>query len=386
MENLPITNLSILFLRNNFYNMDKNLRYKIALSLLSGLGPIKTKLLLKHYGSAENVFSENDISGTDDLNPKIKEKIFDGSALKRADEEIEFIEKNHIQVRFIGDADYPERLLECPDAPIVLYSKGSSDLNAKKLIAIVGTRRCTPYGRDLTGHLVCDLAQAFPELIIVSGLAYGIDVCAHRAALEYGLNTIGVLAHGLNEIYPPQHRHTAIEMLTNGSLVTELPSGTPSEPWRFVQRNRIVAGMCDACVVIESAKKGGSLITAQMAFDYNREVFAFPGRSIDEKSIGCNMLIKKQIGTLVESAEDIVREMNWEETLHEKPVQGRLFPVLQPTHQKIYDSFTSGEKYSSEQIAIQEHTNIGEILSILMQLEMAGLVIALPGGFYCKKT
>lgn len=366
--------------------MDENLRYKIALSLLSGLGPIKTKLLLKHYGSAENVFSENNISGTDDLNPKIKEKIFDGSALKRADEEIEFIEKNHIQVHFIGDTNYPKRLLECSDAPIVLYSKGNSNLNAEKTIAIVGTRRCTPFGRDLTEHLVCDLAQAFPELIIISGLAYGIDVCAHRAALEYGLNTVGVLAHGLNEIYPPQHRHTAIEMLANGSLITELPSGTPSEPWRFVQRNRIVAGMCDACVVIESAKKGGSLITAQMALDYNREVFAFPGRSIDEKSIGCNLLIKKQIGALVESAEDIIQGMNWEKSSQQKTVQRSLFPELQPAHQKIYDSITPGEKYSSEQLAIQEHTNIGEILSILMQLEMAGLVIALPGGFYCKKT
>lgn len=366
--------------------MKDNLRYKIALSLLSGLGPIKTKLLLKHYGSAEDVFSEKNKTGTDDLNPKIKEKILDGSALKKADEEIEFIEKNHIQVRFIEDADYPQRLLECADAPIILYSKGSSDLNAERIIAIVGTRRCTPYGRDLTEHLVSDLAQAFPEIIIVSGLAYGIDVCAHRAALEYSLNTVGVLAHGLNEIYPPQHRRTAIEMLANGSLLTELPSGTPSEPWRFVQRNRIVAGMCDACVVIESAKKGGSLITAQMASDYHREVFAFPGRSIDEKSIGCNLLIKEQLGVLVESAEDIIRGMNWEVTLHEKPVQGKLFPELQPAHQNIYDSFTSGEKYSSEQLAIQVHKNIGETLSILMQLEMAGLVNALPGGFYCKKT
>jgi DNA processing protein len=366
--------------------MDGDLRFKIGLSLLSGLDPVKMHLLLDHYGTAEAVFSEKNLDQTIDLNPKIKEKILNGSALKKADEEIDFIEKNRIQVRFIEDADYPKRLHECPDAPIILYSKGNSDLNTKKIIAIVGTRRCTSHGRDLTDNLVCDLAQAFPEIIIVSGLAYGIDICAHRAALKNNLNTVAVLAHGLNEIYPPVHRKTAVEMLSNGSLITELPSGTPSEPWRFVQRNRIVAGLCDACVVVESASKGGSLITAQMASDYGREVFAFPGRPIDLFSKGCNLLIKKQLGILVESADDIIREMNWETTLHKKAHQESLFPELQPSLKKIYDAMKQGENYCSDQLANRAHTNIGEILSILMQLEMAGLIHALPGGLYCRKS
>lgn len=347
---------------------------------------MKLRLLMEYFGSAEAVFLEKSIDLIGDLNSKIFEEIVHGTALKRADKEIEFIEKNHLQVRFIGDTDYPVRLLACADAPIILYSKGFSDLNAKKIIAIVGTRRATAYGRDLTENLVRDFAQAFPEMIIVSGLAYGIDICAHKSAITYGLNTVAVLAHGLHEIYPSLHRKTAIEMLGNGSLITELPSGTPSEAWRFVQRNRIVAGLCDACVVVESAAQGGSLITARMAFDYGRNVFAFPGRPVDERSKGCNLLIKKQVAALVESAGDILREMNWNAPKTDKPIQTTLFPELQPAHQKLYDIMDFDERCNSEQLSAKLNINIGEVLSTLMQLEMAGLIEALPGGFYYKRT
>jgi len=365
--------------------MYDSLRYKIALSLIPGLNPAETRLLLEHFGSAEAVFMKETMEDASDLNPKIRKNILDGSALKRADEEIRHIEENQIQVRFINDDSYPERLKACPDAPLILYSKGYSNLNAKKMVAIVGTRRATAYGRSLTGHLVQELARMFPHIIIVSGLAYGIDICAHKSALENKLNTAAVLAHGLHEIYPSMHREVASRMLENGSLITELAWGTPSEPWRFVQRNRIVAGMCDACIVIESAEKGGSLITAQMAADYSRDVFAFPGRRCDENSRGCNLLIKKQIAGLVESAEDIIHEMNWDTQQASSQKQKSLFPELQPAEEQLYNYMKTGEKHSINQLSIALSSKIGETLSSLLQLEMAGLVEALPGGLYTKK-
>lgn len=365
--------------------MYDSLRYKIALSLIPGLNPAEIRLLLEHFGSAEAVFMKENIEDANDLNPKICKNILEGSALKRADEEIKHIERNQIQVRFINDDTYPERLKACPDAPLILYSKGYSNLNAKKMVAIVGTRRATAYGRSLTGHLVQELARMFPHIIIVSGLAYGIDICAHKSALENRLNTAAVLAHGLHEIYPSMHRDVASRMLENGSLITELPWGTPSEPWRFVQRNRIVAGMCDACIVIESAEKGGSLITAQMAADYSRDVFAFPGRRCDENSRGCNLLIKKQIAGLVESAEDIIREMNWDTRQANSQTQKSLFPELQPAEEQLYNYMKTGEKHNISQLSIALSSKIGETLSSLLQLEMAGLVEALPGGMYAKK-
>lgn len=343
------------------------------------------RLLLDFFGSAEAIFCDKNPDYLIGLNPKIRQDIENGFALKRADKEIEFIEKNHLQVRFIEDAAYPMRLRACPDAPIVLYSKGVSNLNTSKVIAIVGTRHATAYGRDLTECLVRDFAQAFPDTIIVSGLAYGIDISAHKAAIAHGLNTVAVLAHGLHEIYPNLHRKIAIEMLENGSLITELPSGTPSEAWRFIQRNRIVAGMCDACVVVESATKGGSLITARLASDYGRDVFAFPGRPFDEYSKGCNLILKKQIAVLVESAEDIALELNWEIPKTLSPVQTNLFPTLPSGHQELCDLIKSGEKQNCEQLSTQTKQSIGEVLSNLMQLEMAGILEALPGGYYRKR-
>jgi DNA processing protein len=364
--------------------MDDSLRYKVALSLLPGLQPAEIRLLLDYFGSAEAVFRKDSLEQAERLSPRVRESILQGSSLNRADEELKHIEKNGIQVRFINDESYPARLRACPDAPLLLYSKGNSNLNGEKMVAIVGTRHASPYGRGLTEELVRDLAQAFPEIVVVSGLAYGIDICAHKAALQNGLNTAAVLAHGLHEIYPPGHREFAARMLGNGSLITELPWGTPSIAWRFVQRNRIVAGMCDACIVIESASKGGSLITANMAADYNRDVFAFPGRKCDDGSRGCNLLIKKRTASLVESAEDFFREMNWD--VPERNKQATLFPSLEPELQKLYDHMHLGEKYSGELLARDLDLKIGEMLSRLLQLEMAGLAEALPGGYYCKKV
>jgi len=365
--------------------MEDSLRYKIALSLIPTLNPVEARLLLDYFGSAEAVFLKENLEQAENLNPKIQEKILRGTALQKADEELEHIEKNHIQVRYIGDAEYPDRLKACPDAPIILYSKGISNLNETKIVAIVGTRHASAYGRSLTEHLIRDFAQVFPEMIIVSGLAYGIDICAHKAAMANNLNTAAVLAHGLHEVYPVLHRDIASKMLSNGSLITELPWGTPSEPWRFVQRNRIVAGMCDACIVVESAEKGGSLITAHMAADYSRDVFAFSGRKCDEYSRGCNKLIKKQVAGLIESAEDVLLAMNWDIPQKNVQKQTKLFLELKPAEEKLYSYMRIGEIYNCNQLAIQTDTKIGEMLSSLMQLEMMGLVESIPGGSYCKK-
>jgi DNA processing protein len=366
--------------------MGASLRYKIGLSLIPGLSPQKVRMLLDRFGSAEAIFSENNLKDAQDLNPSIRENILRAETLQKAEKELEIIDKKGIRVRFLLDEDYPLRLQSCADAPIILYSRGNSNLNTQKVVSIVGTRHSTPYGRELTQQVVRDLAQAFPETIIVSGLAYGIDICAHRAALDYGLNTVAVLAHGLHDIYPPAHRRTADDLLNNGSLVTELSWGTPSEAWRFVQRNRIVAGMCDACVIMESANKGGSLITGQMARDYNRDVFAFPGRPLDVYSKGCNLLIKKQTAALVESAEDIIREMNWDICSKKDTGQTSLFPMLDPMQEKILRLLKPGEKYSGNDLSIEANLKVEETLSSLVLLEMEDLVESLPGGFYRKKS
>jgi len=359
--------------------------YHVALSLIPGLNPAAARLLLDYFGSSEAVFKKENLDQVEDLNPKIRESILQGTALKMAEEELRIIEKNQIQVRFVNDAGYPSRLRSCPDAPIVLYSRGFSNLNAAKMVSIVGTRQATAYGRNLTEQLIQDFAQAFPEMVIISGLAYGIDVCAHKAAFTNKLNTVAVLAHGLQEVYPAMHRDIASKLLSDGSLITELPWGTPSEPFRFVQRNRIVAGMCDACIVVESANKGGSLITARMAADYSREVFAYPGRKCDERSRGCNLLIKKQIAGLIESAEDVFHEMNWDLPSGKKGKQTNLFPELQAGEEKIYAYMKAGETYTCNELAIETDTKIGETLSLLMQMEMSGILESLPGGAYIRK-
>lgn len=366
--------------------MDETLRYKIALSLVPGLTPSVARLLLEHFGTAERVFAKENVELLKHLHPKIGQQLHDENPLKRADKEIEILIKNQIRCVYIDDPDYPYRLHTCPDAPIVLYSRGHSDLNAKKVIAVVGTRQATIHGKSTTECFVRDLAQSFPDIVVVSGLAYGIDVCAHRAALKNQINTVAVLAHGLQRVYPLMHREVAKKMLENGSLITELAWGTPCEPWRFVQRNRIVAGLSDACIVVESAEKGGSLITAQMASGYGRDVFAFPGRSCDFHSKGCNLLVKTRVASLIESVSDLMGEMNWEVPTVGKEKQTELFPKLSLEEEHLYRLLETGDKYNSTQLAVQTGFRISEILSLLMQLEIKQLIDLHPGGLYSKKN
>ncbi len=318
--------------------------------------------------------------------PRLIEILNDEKNLELAEREMEFIDKNGIKLICWGDQDYPYRLAECNDAPLVLHSIGNADLNAKHIVSIVGTRHASEYGKSLCDNFVADLAKFVPDTLIVSGLAYGIDVCAHRAALKAGLPTIGVLAHGLDRIYPNIHRSTAKSMLEKGGLLTEFMSGTNPLPQFFVQRNRIVAGLADATVVIESASKGGSLITASLAQSYSRDCFAFPGRVNDQYSQGCNELVSRNKAALITSAYDFVEAMNWEFATKKRSadeLQTNLFPEMTETETDVITALRESEDgLQVNQIVIQLDIAINKLLPILFEMEMKGYVKAVAGGRY----
>lgn len=361
------------------------LRAAIALSVLKKMTYKVASALIDEYGSAEAVFSREKLILKDDESGK-ETTVFTGDsrkdALAYADSEIEFIEKEGIKPLFFTDNDYPVRLKECDDAPVILYYRGTADLNAGHTLSIVGTRHATPYGRSFCEQLVADLAAMFPDLIITSGLAYGIDVCAHRAALANGLNTVAVLGHPLNTIYPVTHRNTAAQIEENGALITEYASQMPTLKVNFVARNRIVAGMTDATVVIESKEQGGSLITADLASGYNREVFALPGDIQNETSKGCNNLIKANKASLITSAKDIADFMGWQYKSPRNIIS--LFPELDEAEQKIIELLN--EKRECQINTITEETGIAAslVISSLMGLEFKGLVRSYPGNRYRK--
>lgn len=356
--------------------------HQIALSLIP-LEVKKIRILLNNFGSAEEVFKKENIKGIPDLAEVAKKALLNGSLLKAAEQELKHMQVNQITGRFVFDADYPYRLRECEDAPIMLYSRGYSDLNTLKMLAVVGTRRATLLGKENTQLLVRDLAAHFPDLMVVSGLAYGVDVIAHQTALQHGLKTIGVLAHGLHEIYPPSHRRIAMEMLQKeGGLLSEYPWGIPSLAYRFRERNRIIAGLCDACVVVESDLNGGSTITARFARDYNRDVLAFPGRVGDKYSSGCNEMIKQRGAALVESAEDVLKELNWSSPVKRKNRQQTLFSDIPDQQKLILRHLDLGEILTADDLFIGTSLQINEIPIHLLELEMLGLIESLPGGRY----
>ena len=311
-------------------------------------------------------------------------------AMRRAEQEYAWIEEHGIRVWTLEDEDYPYRLRQCPDRPLVLYGKGNINPSDGHMVSIVGTRRPTERGKDLTAKLVQELHEQLEHVTIISGGAYGIDITAHRAAIECGIPTIIVPAHGLDRIYPSQHRQDAIKALTHGGILTEFISGTePIAPY-FVQRNRIVAGLSDAVVVVESRDKGGSLITARMASDYNRELFAFPGRPNDPSSCGCNNLIKDDKAHLISGAEDLIRIMGW--TTRQTPKQGiqtqliGLLDDLTPSQQQILEKLQEAEDGLHINLIVMEtELPYSDVSSDLILLEMQGLVKSLPGGFYVVK-
>ena len=364
--------------------------YAIALSFVPRLNLLNRKMLIEKAGSATAVF-ENRRHLRDlipESNPSTQEALaMMDMHLKRAEEELSFARAGHIQCICFNDEAYPARLRECPDAPILLYYRGTSSLNTRRIISMVGTRHITQYGKDLCSSFVRELKQLCPDVLIVSGLAYGVDVHCHRAALEQGMDTIGVLAHGLDQIYPRMHRDTAVRMVQQGGLLTEFPSRSNADKIHFVQRNRIVAGMTDATIVVESAKKGGSLITAEIAEGYGRDVFAFPGRIGDPYSEGCNNLIRRNSAGRITCAEDFVQAMGWgaEVRTHQQLSQGlqqELFPDLTEEEQRIVKALTGTDSKQINILAVDTALPMGRLTSLLFNLEMKGIVRLLSGGCY----
>lgn len=361
--------------------------YTLALTRIPGLGLIGVCSLVRTLGSASSVFQHR--KELKELIPEVSDKLIKAldcpDAFRRAEEELEFAEKNQIQCLTLNDPSYPSRLRECEDAPLALFYRGNAPLNALRVISMIGTRHATKYGEELCSCFMQDLVNLCPDILIVSGLAYGIDIFAHRAALQNGFSTIGVLAHGLDRIYPSAHRKTAIEMMDHGGLLTEFMSGTNPERQNFVKRNRIVAGMSDATIVVESAAKGGALITAELTESYHRDCFAFPGRTTDIYSAGCNELIKSNRASLILSAEDFVNAMGWNTTYSnpKKAVQRELFLDLNEEEKKIVDILQqSPEGIQINTLVVKANIPIHNISPLLFELEMRGVVKALAGGVY----
>ena len=365
---------------------NQNALYQIGMTLVKGIGCITAKQVMETLGDASLLFKEKKsvLERIPGISRKVLAEIRRPEVLLQAEKELLFIEKNKIQILFIGEESYPERLKECVDAPVLLYFKGNANLNTEKIISIIGTRNASNYGKEITEKIIQEISTAYPELLIVSGLAYGIDICSHKASLKHHLPTVGVLAHGLDRIYPHVHRTTAVEMLQNGGLLTDFISGTTPDRQNFIKRNRIVAGLADCILVVESAEKGGALITANIADSYHRDVFAIPGRVTDSYSSGCNALIKYKKAALVTCAEDIFREMCWNSKgkNEKKPVQRRIFVDLTPEEQTLVDLLSQAPDLQLNTIAIKLDTPIYKLTSLLFELEMKGVVRCLPGGIY----
>lgn len=364
----------------------EEIKYAIALSRLPKMSLSTARLLYDTVGSATAVWDNR--HNIKDAVPDANKRLIDAlqgmdEMVKRAETELEFITQKNIKALCISDNDYPVRLLECNDAPLVLFTLGSADLNAKHIISIVGTRHATQYGRELCQSIVSGIQKGCPDTLIVSGLAYGIDINAHRAALSSGLPTVGVLAHGLDRIYPAAHRQTAVEMVNHGGLLTEYISGTTPERLNFVRRNRIVAGISDATLVIESAQKGGSLITAELAQAYNRDVFAVPGRIFDEYSSGCNQLIFEQKATLIQSADDVLTALRWStKQSTTKHIQQELFFDLNEEQQLIVNALRGTDGKQINQIIVETGLNYSQVSNQLYELECLGVITLLGGARY----
>ena len=369
---------------------NEELFYAMALTRLTNFNYQQALELYKAVGSAQMLYvHRNDIGDIlKDCTPHLVKALKDwDEPMKRADFELKYMQEHGIRAMTLMDDDYPQRLLECPDAPIVLYFTGNCDLNQAKIVSIVGTRNITTYGQDLVRRFVADLRQQCRQVLIVSGLAYGVDIHAHRQALENGYETVGVLAHGLDQIYPYRHKETAAEMLRHGGLLTEFMTQTNADKPNFVRRNRIVAGMADALVLVESAAKGGGLITAEIAQSYDRSVFAFPGNVNAEFSKGCNNLIRDNGACLISNAEDFVKAMAWQEEALRKQanvdgIERNLFPDLSPEEQAIVNLLQQTNDLQLNVLSVKTGIPIGQLSALLFQLEMKGVVKPLAGGMY----
>ena len=362
----------------------------MALTRISNFNYATALELYRAVGSAQQLYEHrNDIGDIlKDCSPRLRDALKDWSEpMKRAEVELRFMQEHQIRALTLNDDDYPQRLIECPDAPIILYYRGNTDLNQAKIVSIVGTRRMTSYGGDLIRRFIADLKQYCPQVLIASGLAYGVELCAHRHALQNGYPTVGVLAHGLDQIYPYRHRDTAAQMLSQGGLLTEFMSQTNADKPNFVRRNRIVAGMADCCLVVESAAKGGGLITAEIAQSYDRAVFAFPGAVGMPYSEGCNHLIRDNVAALVSNAEDFVKAMGWQDEAQRQQaltdgIERNLFPDLSPEEAAVVSLLKETNDLQLNVLSVKTGIPIGQLTALLFQLEMKGIVKPFAGGMY----
>ena len=370
--------------------MEQEIFYAMALTRLTNFNYKQALELYRAVGSAQMLFEHRNEIGDilKDCSPRLVEALKDwDEPMRRAEAELRFMEEHRVRALTLNSDDYPQRLTECPDAPIILYYTGNADLNQAKVISIVGTRQITVYGQDLIRRFTSDLRAICPQVLIVSGLAYGVDINAHRQALENGYETVGVLAHGLDHIYPYRHRDTAIEMMNHGGLLTEFMSQTNADKPNFVRRNRIVAGMADAVILVESAAKGGGLITAEIAQSYDRSVFAFPGNVGQPFSEGCNNLIRDNGAGLISNAQDFVKAMGWmDESLRQRAnvdgIERNLFPELTPEEQQVVNLLQETNDLQLNIISVKTGIAIGRLTALLFQLEMKGVVKPMAGGMY----
>jgi DNA processing protein len=364
--------------------MSDDLLYKIALTMIPGVGGITAKKLVSVFGSPRAVFNAStaEIEKVPNIN---KTGILNrNELLKQAEKELAFVNSHNIKALFYTDSDYPYKLNQCSDAPAILFVKGTTNLNSPKIISIVGTRNASNYGLSLCRKIIVELVAKGYKPLIVSGLAYGIDVCAHASALSNGLDTVAVLGTPLNKIYPASHENIAREIEKHGALVSEYATGTVTVPGNFAGRNRIIAGLSDVTIVVESAKKGGALLTANIANSYNRDVMAFPGRVGDECSQGCNNLIKSNKAALLESVEDLEYQMGW--SAKPESVQKKIeFVTLTEPEQNILNVLKNKESESVDTISRETDISLPELSVFLLNMEFADIITVLPGNRYSIK-
>jgi DNA processing protein len=359
---------------------EEELLSRLALTFIDGIGPKTARMLLSHFGSAQAIMRApvRELKGVGGMGEVRAKACKDPQLLHRAGQELRFVEKHRIRAVFFTDTDYPARLKACEDAPMMLFYHGNAPLAATKMVAIVGTRKNTDYGLRMTESLVEEL-RGQEDLVVVSGLAFGIDAIAHRKCVQLGIPTIGVVAHGLDRIYPSANKALARDMLSCGGILTEFPSGTNPDRTNFPLRNRIVAGLSDVTVIVESDEKGGAMITAYVAASYNREVAAIPGRVTDAKSGGPNKLIRKNIAAMITGGQDLAGLMGWAGARPSKKQQQQLFAQLSAEEQQIAEALKDKDGLHADDLMLQTGLSTAQIGALLLQMEMAGVVKALPG-------
>jgi len=363
---------------------EQELVHRIALSMLKGIGPVNARNLVAYCGGVEPIFTDKKLKNTLEkvpgIGPKLITSITDKKVISAAEKEVEYIRKHKLRALFYLDPEYPRRLKQAEDAPVIMFVSGRADLDAEHMVSIVGTRTPTEQGKRLCVELVEGLKEC--KATIVSGLAYGIDIVAHRTALKNDMPTIGCVAHGLDKLYPAEHAASAKEMVKHGALVSELPSGSPFAPGNFPARNRVIAGLSDCTIVVESGPKGGSLITTDIASSYDREVFAYPGRPTDPRSEGCNKLIQQNKAALITNAKDVITMMEWLPKKKKAPVQAALFADLLPDEQTLVDIIKAQGSAHIDELCVKSKWAQGKVSGLLLNMEFNGVVRSLPGKVY----